>query len=41
MNKSVYLEQAILDLSKTLIYEIHYEYMRLKYGSRIKLFYID
>ena len=28
MNKPVYLGQAILDLSKTLMYEFHYDYMR-------------
>ena len=28
MNKPVYLGQAILDPSKTLMYEFHYDYMR-------------
>ena len=28
MNKPVYLGQAILDLSKTLMYQFHYYYMR-------------
>ena len=31
MNKPVYLGQAILDLSKTVMYEFHYDYMVLKY----------
>ena len=35
MNKPVYLGQAILDLSKTLMYEFHYDYMRPKYGSKV------
>ena len=41
MNKSVYLQKAILDLSKTLMYEFHYDYMRPKYGSKVKLCYMD
>ena len=40
MNKPVYIGQAILDLSKTLMYEIYYEYIRPKYGSRAKLCYM-
>ena len=40
MNKPVYLGQAILDLSKTLMYEFHYHYMRLKYGSNVTLCYM-
>ena len=41
MNKPVYLGQAILDLSKTLMYEFHYDFMRSKYGSKVKLCYMD
>ena len=41
MNKSVYLGQAILDLSKTLMYEFHYDYIGSKYCSKVKLCYID
>ena len=41
MDKPVYLGQAILDLSKTLMYEFHYDYMRPKYGSKFNLCYID
>ena len=41
MNKPVYLRQAILDLSKTLMYEFHDSYMRSKYGSKFKLYYMD
>ena len=41
VNKPVYLGQAILDLSKTLMYEFHYDYMRPKYGSKVKLCYMD
>ena len=41
MNKPVYLGQAILDLSKLIMYEFHYDYMLPKYGERIKLCYMD
>ena len=37
VNKPVYLGQAILDLSKTLMYEFHYDYRRPKYGMAAKL----
>ena len=32
MNKPVYLGQAILDLSKIIMYEFHHDYMLPKYG---------
>ena len=41
MNKPVHLGQAILDLSKTLMDEFHYDYMVPKYGSKVKLCYMD
>ena len=42
MKKPVYLGQAILDLSKTLMYEFHYDYMKRKYDDgNLKLLYID
>ena len=41
INKSVYLRQAILDLSKMLMYEFHYDYMRPKYSSKVKLCYMN
>ena len=41
MNKPVYLGQAILDLSKIVMYEFHYDYMISKYGNRLKLCYMD
>ena len=31
MNKPTYLSQAILDLSKIVMYEFHYDYMKLKF----------
>ena len=42
MNKLVYLGQAILDLSKTIMYEFHYDYMKRKYDKKsLKLLYMD
>ena len=41
MNKPVYLGQAIVDLSKIIMYEFHYDYMLPKYGDNIKLCYMD
>ena len=41
MNKPVYLGQAILDLSKIIMYEFHYDYMIPKYGERLNLCYMD
>ena len=37
MNKPVYLGQAILDLSKIVMYEFHYDYMEPKYGDDLRL----
>lgn len=37
----MYLRQKILDLSKTLIHKFHYDYMQPKYGSEVKLCYMD
>ena len=41
MNKSVYLGLLILDLSKTVMYEFWYDYVKLKYGKNAKLCYMD
>ena len=41
MNKPVYLGQAILDLSKTVMYEFHHDYMVPKYGENLQLCYMD
>ena len=41
MNKPVYLAQAILDLSKTVMYEFQCDYMLPKYGNNLKLCYMD
>ena len=37
MNKSVCLGLSILELSKILIYEFWYDYVKQKYGEKVKL----
>ena len=41
MNKPAYLELSILELSKILMYEFWYDYIKLKYGEKAKLCYMD
>ena len=41
MNKPIYLGQAILDISKTLMYEFWYDYIKPMYGDKVKLCYMD
>ena len=41
MNKSVYLGFSILDLSKTVMYEFFYDYVKPNYGENAKLCYAD
>ena len=41
MNKPVYLGMSILDISKTLMYEFWYDYIKPKYQDRAKLCYMD
>ena len=41
MNKPIYLGLSILEISKTLMYEFWYEYMKPKYINNVKLCYMD
>ena len=41
MNKPIYLGLSILEISKTLMYEFWYDYMKPKYNRNVKLCYMD
>ena len=41
MNKPVHLGLSILELSKILMYEFWYNYVKPKYGEKGKLCYMD
>ena len=41
MNEPIYLGLSILDISKILMYEFWYDYMKPKYNDNVKLCYVD
>ena len=41
MNKPIYLGLSILEISKILMYEFWYHYMKPKYNDNVKLCYMD
>ena len=41
MNKPIYVGLSILDISKILMYEFWYDYMKPKYYDNVKLCYMD
>ena len=41
MNRPIYLGLSILEISKILMYEFWYDYMKPKYDNNVKLCYMD
>ena len=41
MDKLIAVRQAVLDISKNLMYEFWYEYLKPMYQNNIKLCYMD
>ena len=41
IDKPVYLDQAVLDICKILMYEFWYDYLKPKYGDNPRLCYMD
>ena len=41
LNKPTYIGMCILKLTKVLMYEFHYDYIKNKYGNNSKLMFTD
>ena len=41
MNKPVYLGLSVLEISKRVMYEYWYDYIKPKYQDNVKLYYMD
>ena len=41
INKPIYIGMCVLDISKTVLYEFHYEFAKSRLGSNCKLLYTD
>ena len=41
LNKPAYIGMSIFPLSKVLMYEFHYDYIKNKYGNNSKLLFTD
>ena len=41
LNKPTYIGMCILEMSKVLMYEFHYDYIKNKYGNNSKLLFTD
>ena len=41
MNKPIYLELSMLEISKILMHEVWYDYRKPRYGDNVKLCYMD
>ena len=41
LNRPAYVDMCILDLSKMLMYNFHYNYIKNKYNNRARLLFTD